>query len=324
VLVVHPDAGLHIHVVIPTAWGPFVDVRACYEIAARSRPWLSVLDSSEFLQQGAGDLSADDQADERLYVVWDPSLRVFPKQASTRRRALVALVYSEALGNPAHMLGAHREQLQNFHARVGDLDAVLLHTPWMQTQFAPHAPAFALPVGWEPEAMGQPRWHAPKHRAYVYHGSMAGKRQFTVPYLTRELGDKFYNASGSFGRGLIGLLDTAQAALYLGHSDVSSWSTWRIWQVIATSTALVAEPGDCWPLEPGRHFVQLPRIDYTNIAAVVRDLKQLAAGNTLAACARTLYDDLAGDYTTGKIVDQYLVPAAKKLRELREETQSNG
>lgn len=304
----HPELGVHVHAVIPSTWGAFVDVYACYEVATRTRPWLSVLSPAAFDANGSalGDSS-------NVYVLWEPSLRVPPR---AERDAMVGIVYSEALGDPAHMLVAHKEQLARFHAESGDLDAVFLHTPWMQTQFAPHAPAYVLPVGWEPEAMGRPRWNSPKHRAYVYHGSMAGKRQFTVPFLTEHLSDQFFNATGSFGRALLGTLDTAQAALYLGHSDVASFSTWRIWQALSTSAALVAEPGDSWPMEPGRHFYQLPRIDYTNIGAVASELRQLAAGNTLGQYARRAHDDLSW-YTTGRIVDDFLVPAVRDMQERR-------
>jgi hypothetical protein len=300
----HPDTGLHYGVVIPRDHGPFTDIRACYEHAARRFPWLSLITPGQDIDYGRDDL---------FVLTWVP-LTPPPRR---KRKATCAMVYSEALdADPTLVLPAHQEHFRSVDALFAEqrFDGVFGHTPRAaEILTALAAPTAVLPVGWEPEIMGRPRGTAPVHDL-VYHGSNVGRRKLLVPFLAAELGPRFYDVTGSFGRSLLGALELARASLYIAHSRVESFSTWRCWQAMAAGCALVAEPGDAWPFEAER--------DYLPIGPLTLDSAEYWAASLIAildAGGLEKYAEAAlatnGDFTTCRMVEEYLMPASIAMAE---------
>lgn len=301
----HPITNLHYVMVIPSTWGPFVDVRACYEAVARRYPWLSVITPEEFELIKTTPVYQDPVM---LFVQWcqiDPG----PKDA---RKALVTLVYSEAKGN--NMLPDHVREWDRFFLWAPNYDAVFGHTPWMveQLSYTGCPAAYLLPLGWDPEAMGTPRFSTIKQDDAVFYGSMVGKRNLVIPHIQAALGTRMKNISGCFGRTLSGMMDSAKASLYIAHSDVESFSTWRMWQTAATSAALIAEPGDTWPFVSGEHFWPIDRITFSNLDKVINDIRWALDNADLLVVARKAHD-LARDYTVETCVTKYLVQASQSM-----------
>lgn len=306
----YPGTGHIIVHVIPPEWGPFVDIRACYQSLARRRPWTHVISPAEYHERINGWLWNDP---DTVFVCWtmmDPG----PKW---QRKCKVVTVYSEALDDDgAKLLHGHLDHWNNFRIMSVHFDAVATHTP-MTAEIVARAgcPTFVMPVGWDPDAMGRPRRDAPKLHKFLYHGSCVGRRELVIPYLRANLGnDHFLDGTGMFGRSLLGTLDTADASLYIAHSEVASFSTWRLWQTASTTAAMVAEPGDTWPFEIGKHYVGIQRVTMLNAPQTVRDLAELVKRrDLLLEVATRAYEEVACRYTVDHIEDAYLVPALCKL-----------
>lgn len=313
-MILHPTVGLHFVHVVSSAWGPFVDIWAYYDRQQSKRDYLSLISAEHFVSMVEGTEMFGDAT--RCYVLWDPFITDLPLIGE--RESLVVPVYSEAFSYDASkMLDTHHAVLNRFRSRVDQYDAVFVHTPAMATAFMSLLPAYVLPVGYDPLVMGEPRFGATKHTDYGFHGSKAGKRKMVIPFLAEELGSTFVDLSGDFGRRLVGSLDNCKASLYIAHSDVDSFSTWRLWQAFSTSAALVAEPGDCWPAEPGRHLVSIPPITLDNGKEVVQQLRDIARTD-LSVIAAAAHEEIARKYTVDNCIDEYLIPAGQKIWEAKQ------
>lgn len=324
-LCVHPESGLHYFIVLPMAWGPFVDHVANYMCLARTTPWLSVVDIEDYpaiLDQYHDDPTA-------FFLLWvDLPTPTYP------RRCLITVLYMEALADDAtQMLPAHVAHRQRFIDQAASYDAIFAHTPRMVEALGTtlRLPAFLLPAGWSPEGMGRPRLkHA--HRRLIYWGSPVGRRAGLMPLIQQNLNPGYLDASGNFGRTLLGFIETSAAALYVAHSNVWSFSTWRLWQGLAAGTPHIAEPGDTWPFIINQHYVPFTPFE----GGLVDPNGDLADPNTfhnqnvlkqIIHCCRddlnlkilreAALDDLADRFTVQRCVEDYLVPASLTLRSLR-------
>jgi hypothetical protein len=308
-LPLHPETRVHYAQIIPAGWGAHTDIHAIYTHFASRCPWISVWAPSSIPPE-----------------VWASNRVVAFLWARTavpeRRVARTALIYSEAIGDPELMLPAHVKEFRDTRGECkrGMYDAICGHTPWMAKKLheLTGLRSFVLPVGWDEATLGVPHFDAPKDRDLVWYGSTAGKRILLMPYLKQRLGNLLQDASGSFGRILLATLDRSRASLYVAHSDVDSFSTWRIWQSLATSSALIMEPGDCWPLDPKRHAVQIPRITWTNVEAVADELSRIIHGGVdLLAVARRAHEEVAREYTCENVINEYMVPIGEQLKGTR-------
>jgi hypothetical protein len=315
-LPLHPDTGYHYLALIPDDHGPFTDIRACYELAARKFPWLSV-HSPAISRTSDGPLE-----DPSIFILSWVALDPLPPSG---HKATCALVYSEAMDeNLDVLLPAHRVHWDKTVSAInlGNWDFIFAHTPWMVATVGAHLgrllpskppPVACLPVGWEPEVMGTPRRTTPV-RALCYHGSMAGRRLMLVPFLQARLGELFYDASGAFGRSLLGALESSMASLYLAHSSVQSFSTWRLWQAMAAGAAILAEPGDAWPFAPQHDYIPIGPFTLDNFETVAGQLRRLVDDSPrLARVAQAAYDHNS-HMTTTYILEKFLVPATAGRR----------
>lgn len=300
----YPGVGAVIVHVVPSAWGPFVDLRAGLQALSRRRPWTHVITPEEFFAHARGDLWNDPDA---WFVCWsllDPG----PKEL---RRCQVAHVYSEALDDDGtKLLPDHLAHWHHFKNVAHNFDRVFTHTPKTAAIVARACdPVFVLPFGYESSAMGEPRIDAPKQHGLLYYGSTVGRREILIPYLRAALGSQLSDVCGIYGRALLGTLDTSRAALYVAHSEVSSFSTWRLFQTCATTAAMIAEPGDAWPFAANVHYVEIPRMTISTAKSTVDTLRDLlSAPDHLGQIAHRAHYEIGRTFTMDHVEDRYLVP----------------
>lgn len=307
----HPDTGFHYVVVIPFAWGPHIDYSVGYRRLAETTPWLSCVDDADW-----STVYAEHRNDPRvLFVLWAPRPIAFGD-----RRCLIAAVYNEALdSDTSRMLTAHRDHWLAFAACSSAYDAVFVHTPGMGAEVGSRLPMMdvrVLPAGWSPWAMGGPSWEAPKHTGFAYWGSPVGRRREIVPRLHKLFPD-MADLTGAYGRRLLADVNGATAALYVAHSPVQSFSTWRLWQAIATATPLVVEgtPSllETWPFPPGL-FIEIAPLDESDGAGVQQLAAVLRDPVLCRNHARAAHEGFR-DWTLEFVVERYLVPAAPAIAE---------
>ena len=307
-LVVHPATGVHYAHVITSAWGPFVDLHAMCSHFADRCPWMSV--------HAPNTMGMDNplwQDPAVLLVFWQ---RISGMPSREARQAHTAFIYAEAIGDPSAMLPDHVTEKAQVMTSLscGGFDAILAHTPFMVDHFKMlGAKAYLYPLGWEEAIYGAPRFDGPRMHDYCYYGSTVGKRELVMPFLKQHLGEHLIDSSGMFGRALVAKLDTCRASLYVAHSDVYSFSTWRTWQTLGSSACLVSEPADTWPLVAGEHFVKLERITWVNVKLVVADLLRMLGDTDLAGVARRAHEEVAHEFTCTKCIDRYLVPVGGEI-----------
>ena len=312
-LPVDPKTGYRYIHVIPSSWGPFVDIRACWIELSKRRPWTHVFDSNE-LSARFVEMKSDPA---NLFIVW--SMTDARSIARHGRASKLFVVYSEAMDEDgAVLLPSHLAHWHTFKDVAANLDGVFAHTPWMVDMLRrANRPTFVMPAGWDPFVMGGPKRDAHPHQLVSYHGSMVGRREVIVPALPKAFSrchqdgeSRFEDVSGLYGRSLLGKLDTSAVSLYIAHSLVRSFSTWRLWQCASSSTVLVAEPGDTWPFEAGLHYHEIPRFTLDNVGALTHQITGLAQDreclNEMASEAHAL----ARKYTVDYIEDHFIQPAA--------------
>lgn len=295
--------------IISNDWGAYVDIRALYQSLARRH------DTIHLDTHGDCWNSVKDDP-EAMIVSWDITRAC--TLSHDNRRCKLGLVYNEAMADDeSQLLPSHRAILKRF--KESPIDFVFGHTPWMVGKLNEIHPgkAFLLPVGWDAEAMGAPRWDAPKHHLLAYHGSMAGRREVLMPYFHNRLGGNLKDISGAFGRQLLGALDVCSASFYVAHSRVKSFSTWRAWQCASTSAVLIAEglddgkTLDCWPFDAGS-IVVVPEITVANALEVAEHICYVARSDLAMRFAHAAHE-VARQYTIDEVYRKFLLPAAEEV-----------
>lgn len=270
--------------VVPAQWGPYVDILAMLKANGEL-----VYDTSDpaALDPGGGGPGA-------VRVFW--SLVEIP---SGRSWAAVA-VFAEALGDAsggtdhlAEMLPGHIEHWERFRVVVRNYDAVVVHTPAMAQRVRPfvNIPVFVVPLGWAPDVWGKRPADRPRHSHYdlAWWGSPVGRRVEIFPQLETwcsAQGIRGVNLTGKFGRELIGTLDTVTAVVYVAHSKVASYSTWRLWQCLGADAPVISEPvgdGDAWPFTPDGDFTVVPWLDTLTAWSRLERAVAAARDGTLAS-----------------------------------------
>ena len=284
-----------------------MDIRAMWIKFAKIYPWISVHEPAEALSGLTNDfpLWEDEHALVTLFASGVPLVR-----DKHNRKAKAALVYSEAIGDRALMLPVHVDELNRLEHAIEfeQYDATFGHTPWMRDQLRrPSCPSFVFPLGWDEDIYGNPGFDFPKIHDYIYYGTPVGHRVATIPFLKQNLGDKIYDISGEFGKKIMAELNMARANLYIRHSSVESYSTWRIWQTLGTSAAIVSEPGDSWPLDPERHMVLLDGQEWNNMYLKPQILEKILTDVDLLAVAKLAHEEVALKYTCEYCINEFLV-----------------
>ena len=225
---VHPKSGLRY--IMAIRGGPaYGDVISMYRALSERVPWITWVDRNQF------HLRIDEILDdERNFVtIWGFD----PGPIREDRRASVTVVYSEALDlDSENMDKRHFAWLARCRRAVFPIvDAVFGHTPWMAKAVPDGITrGYVLPMGWDAKTMGMPDWSAAKDHRFSYAGAPAGKRLWMIPAMKGVLGDSFYDATGRWRRKLIDVFNRSMGNLYLSHTDVHSFSTFRTWQCAAS------------------------------------------------------------------------------------------
>lgn len=297
--------------VIPNNWGPFVDIFAMWSFHASTTKRVAVITPKQFQENEFADHG------KQLMILWDPELCWHIARHRKPNRYFVA-VYSEAFDeDTSKLLPSHERCWDRFRKELSPLaDAVLCHTPWMTETVGKYltTPTYLMPVGADPLVNGSPNWDVPKFERLVFWGSVCGRRDVLVPELTAQLG---LVTKQTYGKPLTSQLDLAAGALYIAHSLVKSYSTWRLWQLSMTSCGLISEPGDTWPFLPGEHYIEIPHFDVRNVDYVCAKIKRFYADyeqakQNLRDCAIRAHR-LANHFSPPIIEKRYLGPILEKL-----------
>jgi len=312
---VHPKTGLHY--IITFRVGPaYRDAIRLYTKMAEKYEWIDCIPETELVER-MDEIAQDERNFVVMWGVWAP-------RPPVDRKAVFTRVFSEALNeDTSTMLKPHQNWLNTAQRGLRHLDAAFGHTPWMADQLGRHAGGhgdrgsgqygFVLPMGWDPEVFGSPKWDAQKQYGMTYAGVLAGKRSWLAPMMAEALGDCFFNATGCWGNRIIEVLNQSRANLYLSHSDIHSFSTFRIWQTVSSSAAMIAESGrDCWPMTDEMYF-GVPTLTRENVEEVCLGLMDITDDQFLSK-SRVLHEGLA-QYTIEHIVDGFLIPASIRIKE---------
>lgn len=320
-MMVYEKTGRRYVYVFPKA-PAFEELRQSYAVVADRQPWFAVYEEHE-----ATNLML--HADERTFIAfWG---RPDFDALSMKRKCFVAFVESEPLGPLQAMTADGKIHRKILDEMAPYLDGVFLHTPAMRDQMKrlrPKLAAEVLPAGLDPSIVVEPDWDCEKNIDVLFYGAMVGKRLWSAKMVQQRLNSSFSPTiqtmpaclfTQSYGRELGDLLNRSKINLYLAHSDVTSFSTWRIWQTLATSSLLAAESFgatvDAWPLVPNRHYLQLPMIDRDSEGSIdrfVEKLKSISMGerHLIVHRART---EIWPHFSAERCVTDYLVPAAERI-----------
>jgi hypothetical protein len=207
------------------------------------------------------------------------------------RKAKVLFVYCEPLGPVTGMTGDGRAYMESLRQVAHLFDGILVHTPDMRTLmritlagWGVNIPVGVFEAGLHRNVTVAPDYSTPKDIEFLFYGAMAGKRQWSVPLLKERLGSRLVIADNCYGKDLGRMLNRSKVSLYIAHSDVTSFSTWRIWQTAATSAALAIEcldgqEADAYPLEPYRDYLPLPKLMRDSIDEFVAKLDKFVTPN---------------------------------------------
>lgn len=296
----HPVTGKHYVLCISPEAGPYADIWKMYTEAARAREWLRVVPFNEIGMYRT--MSFYDDPDV-VFVIFEPTK--FDPWPRAARKARVVGVYSEALGGD--LLAAHKVHLDRFTALVHRYDAVAVHAPGVQeilsTYYGTSTDVRLLPIGWSPETMGAPDFEAERWSPPVFLGSEVGRRKAVIDRLASEMVIEWPRTV--YGDDALAILRRSRHYLYVAHSLCSTFSTWRIWQALASGAALVAEcasdADQTWPAVPGLHFVSLDTMEPSEVRE-----KVLAVD--LSVYAKRAYADLGERFSIDRVIEDYLVP----------------
>lgn len=251
------------------------------------------------------------------FVLWHNAIGITEKY---KRKARLVEFYVEAIGDRQHMLDRHIEHLNAFVGRLKDIDAVFAHTPRMCEKMKMiGSDAHVVPAGWDPRTSIRV---TDTIRKYAYWGSDVGVRISAVNETAKAHPGLIVSLTGMFGDTLTKELSRYRAALYVPHSEVWSFSTWRIWQSVAAGTPMViptcvtGEKLDCWPMEP-MQCVTLPW-SYSDpqwsAGLASKALAEILYSVSLSTVRENLLDGLSEKFTTDKVIDEWLVPACANVK----------
>ena len=307
-LPLHPRSGLHYAMVMPDDVGAYIDYWIGYSALAATVPWLSVVSRTQY----SSFYEAHRNDPSMCFVLWNVEYAPRPRQA------IVFALYVEAVGDERVLLADHVRHWHTFGKCAPDFDGVLVHTPSLVAPLARgmSLPTFVFPAGWSP-AWGS---SAPAKRweHLLYWGSTVGRREKIIPWLKYNLHPySLRDASGCFGRKILGEIDQSRASLYVAHSDVLSFSTWRLWQQLATTTPLIAETiGETWPFVAGDHFLPVDPIklgpsDTAQRYDVAKQIvRHMGDDEALRRVVVRSHADLRERFTIERCVEDYLVEAS--------------
>jgi hypothetical protein len=305
---VHPKTGLR-YIMAFRGGKPYADVINLYDEFSKRNPWVKLMTYGH-LEENLQEISADERNFVCMWGVRSP----IPKPD---RKAKFVQVWSEAYDtNRKNLISSHPGWLRVVESSLPLLDGLFCHTPWLcEMMKVDGVPAHVLPVGWDPVVMGSPDFAQVKSRGFMNlaqsSGHHAAKRAWAVPMMKEALGDRFFEGTGLWGKRVPSTLNDCVAYLYISHSDIQSFSTFRTWQAVASSAALIAEGGrDCWPMEED-DYVPIPTLTKENIPEIAEQILSHSDEFYLNK-AKRLHEKFK-HMTIDYVVNEYLVPASIEI-----------
>lgn len=245
---------------------------------------------------------------ENFIIFWGfekPSLPV-------DRKALFGIRYLESVGDPKGLIPAQQRCIKDFVAWSKLPEIVFTSTPSAAEYLKPFCKKVSsFPSGYDPDVMGKPDWSIPKTHDLAVYGHEVGRRRKILMVARRKFGKRLLNVTG-YGLGRKRAVEAARSILYVGHSDEPSFPGMRLWQMVATSCALVAEKRDTWPADAARHLVQLDEVDMKQVHHFITAVEEALKGD-LEGVARRAHQELSL-YTVERCMEEFLIPATTGLR----------
>lgn len=226
---------------------------------------------------------------EAALIVW--GLWAPPKE----RKCQVLLLFCEAFDlNMGKLIPSHKDDLDKLRVLAKSYDKILCHTPWMCEVIGAFTgvKTHLFPLGY----FQYPLQEAALRFGAEVHAHGGPTRESEIMGLRARLGRSFIDLTGFFDAHLIKAMQHCVYSLYVPHSPVRSFSTWRMWQAVAAGLPIVVEGDvDVWPELPGfRLHAPLTR---------VRDLLTEHYFDPPAALERP------AEWTTSTCVERFLYPA---------------
>jgi len=154
--------------------------------------------------------------------------------------------------------------------------------------------------------MGVPDWGVKKSFEISFRGSVVERRAHLMSLIENRFGKRFLWIK-DFGMERKKQLECCRADLYLGHSQDYAFPGMRLWQNIATSTALITERRNCWPAVEERHYVGIDVAERVGESRFLDELSYVLRHYPLESMARIAHEELAIytlDYCMEKVVSE--------------------
>lgn len=228
------------------------------------------------------------------------------------RKARFGIRYLESVGDPKGLIPVQQTCIKGFLEWSRIPEVVFTSTPSASEYLKPYCRNVApLPSGYDPEVMGKPDWSISKTFDLATYGHEIGRRRKILMDARRRFGKRMISVKG-YGLERKKAVESSRAVLYVGHSEEPSFPGMRLWQMVATSCALISEKRDVWPADPQRHLVQLEAVDLRETRRFLDGVEEALKGD-LEEVARRAYDDLSL-YSVERCMEEFMVPATTGLR----------
>lgn len=302
-MLTHPKTGFHyIHVFRPH--DPFIEIRGCFRNAAEKLGWMSVQEDTEWQEE-----KSEWHNPENFIIFWGFEKPILPEN----RKALFGIRYLESVGDPKGLIGVQQQCITNFFGWAKVPDVVFVATPSACDFLRPYCRRIAaLPSGYDPDVMGKPDWSIRKTYDIAIYGHEVGRRWTILKDVRKRFGNKILTVTG-YGLERKRAVESARCVLYVGHSEEVGFPGMRLWQMVATSTALIAERRDVWPADPTKHLIQLDPVNLKKVHAFCERVKEALKGD-VSGIARAAHQDLSL-YTAERCMEEFVIPATMGLRE---------
>lgn len=228
------------------------------------------------------------------------------------RKALFGIRYLESVADPKGLIPVQQKCLNGFLEWSKLPEVVFTSTPSAAEYLKPHCRKTAsLPSGYDPEVMGRPDWSIEKTHDIAVYGHEVGRRKKILAMARKRFKDRIISVKG-YGLGRKRLVESARCVLFVGHSEEASFPGMRLWQMVATSSALISERRDSWPADPTRHLIHVDPVDMRMVQDFLDDVEK-ALKMDLAGVARTAHQELSC-YSVERCMEEFVIPATEGLR----------
>jgi len=249
------------------------------------------------------------QDPNNVIIIWLWGSPVMLDVVPEKRKATLVIWYIESVGPLEGLCSDQKATLTRFLDYFKVPELVVVGFPSSEAFLRPYCrKVIHAPTGYNSFIMGTPDWEAPKDYDVGFCGLVTGRREWIMPALQKRFGKKFLHILNTFGQDRKRFYDRCRINLYIAHSMEPCYAPMRIWQSIASSSALVTEKRDVWPAVAGRHYVELPEAQEAHVDEFIDQVEQTLQF-PLESIARRAHEELS-QYTVGRSME-YIVAAVE-------------